>query len=231
MAAPGDDVIVVRGRGAGTRGRVVRRSPGGAIGLLVGSGAPGRPVASFRARDVAVVGHKFGNTGGAGGNALRLVDQGISPLCEAGAPAKIAPENLYHTAREVYRLGLVDPTAPPASDFYFTDKERVVRYVKGRALKKPRTYVVPGAAPGTVAFVDFHPYGQDALYIAYIAVRPDMRGRKLGNWLMHGFYENAMKRGIKSVNWGEVMNEHAWAIMKKMQTDFPSIDTRGKYRF
>ena len=91
--------------------------------------------------------------------------------------------------------------------------------------------MVPGADPGTVAFVDFHPYGPDTLYIAYVAVRDDMRSKGLGNRLMTAFYQDAQRRGVKAVNWGAVHHEHAWAIMKKMQADFPSIDSHGKHRF
>jgi len=224
-AAPGDDVIVLRGKQAGTRGRVIRQR-NGMLDLLVGL----RPT-SVHARDVFVAERRFGNsmkdTGGP-----QYVDQGLSPLCEAAHTPKMAPEDIYASANTVRRVALVDPSAPAATnEMFFTDKTRTVRYVKGRPLKKPRIHVLPGALPGTVAFIDFHTYGPDALFIDYTAVRPDLRGQKLGQRLARAFYEDAKRQGITFIEWGKVLNDHAWAIMKKMEAEFPSIRSHGKVWF
>lgn len=166
-------------------------------------------------------------------SAVQFVDQGISPLSEAGAPPNIAPENLY-ISRTVQRYALVDPSAspPPSNTTYFVDTTRKTRTgANGRALKTPRVTTVPGAAPGTVAFIDFHPYGANGLYIDYMRVRPDLQGHGLGNQLVSSFYQAASTRGIVLIDWGKVMHEHAWKIMLRMRAEYPKIDTIGKHYF
>lgn len=165
-------------------------------------------------------------------SAARFVDQGISPLCEAGAPPNIAPDDIYSSAHEIRRAALVDPGAPlPVRERLFAETTRKIHSVKGRLLKKTRVHVLPGAAAGTVAFADFHPYGKDALYIDYIVVRPDMRGHGLGLQLAREFYRDASQKGITLIHWGKVMNENVWKIMETMRAEFPEIQTLGKVWF
>jgi GNAT superfamily N-acetyltransferase len=220
VARPGDDVIVLRGRQAGLRGHVVGRSKD-TLSLIVGVA---RHPATVNASDVVVAERHFANMAHEGAT---YVDQG------AGAPRGIDPRFVYGSVREVRRAALVDPTAPPpVKETYFTETPRIVRSVNGRALKKPRTYIVPGAAPGTVAFVDYHEYGgPSGLYIDYVAVRPDLRNKGLGRQLIEAFYRDAAAHGVTLVHWGQVMNKHAWALMQRMKTAFPAIQTLGKHMF
>lgn len=88
---------------------------------------------------------------------------------------------VYHRSGDVRRLAVVDPAAPPPpkGDFYFADVPRNIYTGKnGRRLKKPRIEVTPGAALGTVAFLDYHEYGS-GIYVDYMKTRQDYRGRGL----------------------------------------------------
>ena len=168
-------------------------------------------------------------------NPIDVVDQGISPLSAAGAPPGIDPRNIYGRAYEVFRVGLVDTDAPPpkSSETYFATTTRQMRTspTTGKAFKKPRTSIVPGALFGTIAFVDFHPYSKTGVYIDYIAVRGDMRNRGAGWYLMSGFYALLVERKIQDVHWGRIMNTHAWKLLERMQEEFPNIESSGQRDF
>lgn len=158
-----------------------------------------------------------------------VVDQGISPLCIAGG---LAPEYAYTRAATVYRLALVDRSAPdaPLNTLHFTDTGHSVRKgANGRVLKQPRMYVIPGAAPKTVAFLDFHPVTEDEVFIDFITVRPDMRGQSYGWYLASAFYERCASCGITSVDWGKIMHDSAVAIWNRMKVDYPNVHSYGKW--
>jgi len=91
--------------------------------------------------------------------------------------------------------------------------------------------IVPGALPGTIAFVDFHPYSKTGIYIDYISVRGDMRNRGVGWYLMSGFYAMLVERKIQDVHWGRVMNPYARKLLERMQEEFSSIESSGQRDF
>ena len=167
-------------------------------------------------------------------NPEAFIEQGLSPLSADGAPPGTDPKYVYSTSPTVFRLALIDPDVPPpaAGMTYFAQTTRTTKYgATGRPLKKPRTTIVPGAAPGTVAFLDYTPLG-DGFYINYITVRPDLRGRGAALRLATAFYAQiVIPRGAVYVNWGKVMNEGAWAVMQKMKSAFPNISTSGSRYF
>jgi len=165
-----------------------------------------------------------------------FVEQGISPLCSEGAPPDADPDYLY-LADHVERVALVDhslgePTEPIA---YFTPTRRLVRRGNGgrrRLLKKPREYVVPGAQPGTIGWLDFHPCGDDTLCIDYMTTRRDLRHMGIAVRLARLFYERVVvPRGIVSVDCGRVKDAHAWQIMERMKKELPAIECYGKRQF
>lgn len=168
-------------------------------------------------------------------NPIEFVDQGLSPMSAAAKVPGTDPSDLYPHAEYVYRFALVDADAPPVPPGmrYFVPTTRTVRTSpKGRALKKPRQVTLAGAAPDTVAFVDFHPLMPDGMYVDYVRVRTDLQGRGLANVVMRGFYDRVvLPKGVTYVHWGRVMNEKAWAVLLKMQTDYPSVRTTGNIYF
>lgn len=98
--------------------------------------------------------------------ALEVQQAGRSPLS-------------YDRSGNVQRLSLVDSEAPDfeKGDLYFAQQARKVWLGKtGRRLKNPREEIIPGAAPGTVAFLDYHDMGDGYIYVDYMKTRNDMRG-------------------------------------------------------
>jgi ribosomal protein S18 acetylase RimI-like enzyme len=152
----------------------------------------------------------------------------------------------------VERVALVDTEAPPiptkVSAFfaprYATEQRK--RAPKGhpqqgqwitKALKKPKL-VDPGAPPNTVAFIDYKLHGpNDAkqAYVFYMATRSDLRGRKYGRDLLERFMLALQAGGIKYVNFGKVLNETMWRLMRRWVdahdagTYAPHV--RGKHHF
>jgi hypothetical protein len=167
-------------------------------------------------------------------DAANFIEQGVSPLCSEGAPPDADP-NFIYTAARVERVALVDHDFDEtiAGGVYFWPTRRIVRKgTSGRLLKKPREYVVPGAAMGTIGWLDFHPWGDHQLYIDYVTTRHDVRHLGVARRLVRLFYERiAIPRGIQSVNWGDVRHEHAWSLMRQMRTEMPAIESFGKHRF
>lgn len=126
--------------------------------------------------------------------AVEVEDQGRSPL-------------VYNRSESVRRLAAVDRAAPaPAGgDTYFAETSRSVRTGKGgRLLKRPRVEVTPGAAPGTVAFLDYHEYGPRGLYIDYMKTRQDYRGRGLARRLVDELI--ARHPDLALLHFGKLMN-------------------------
>jgi|SRR5271165_2581264 len=170
-------------------------------------------------------------------NTEQFVDQGLSPLCDAAAPRGTDPRNIYHRAYEVFRAALVDPDVPlKPNEPYFaqTTQTMLTSPTTGRTFKKPRKTILPGAKPGTIAFVDYHPTSMapmTSLYIDYVRVRSDMRSRGIGYRMVKAFYEAFAARGVTLINWGRVMNTEAWRLLERMQAEYPSIESVGKRQF
>ena len=132
----------------------------------------------------------------AGNPELRIEHQGKSPLH-------------YDRTATVQRLGLVDPEAnePNPRDYgmtYFAETQRRVFYgTTGRKLKTPRFEKIPGAAPGTVAFVDYHKLGSNRIYVDYAKTRPDYSGRGYIRTLLEGMLQSFPE--VTSWHFGKIM--------------------------
>jgi len=100
---------------------------------------------------------------------------------EALEVQQVGPSPLtYNRGGNIQRLSLVDTESPEfqKGDTYFAQtKKHIWRGPSGRRLKKPKEEIVPGAAPGTVAFLDYHDMGDNFIYIDYMKTRNDMRGQ------------------------------------------------------
>jgi len=125
----------------------------------------------------------------------------------------------YNRSGNVMRLALVDARAgePDPHDSYFAEITRTRNRAKnGKPLKKPKTELVsPGAAPGVVAFLDWHQWGPKAVYIDYMKSRRDMRGKKHIQRLLDHLYKEHKNDEI--IHWGKVMNEAAWSLFERYQ--------------
>lgn len=119
------------------------------------------------------------------------------------------------------------------NDTYFRETKTTQRTGRaGRPLKKPRVHVIPGAPPGTVAFLDWHPMGSDAIYIDYMRVRRELRGEGLGRRLVANFYESVVQPSrARYMDWGKVMNEAAWKVYEEAQRRYPNIHHHAKVFF
>lgn len=127
-------------------------------------------------------------------SALVIADLGRSPL-------------EYHRSGDVRRLAVVDPASgpAPAGDYYFAAVPRNIYTGKnGRRLKRPRVEMTPGAADGTVAFLDYHEYGPHGIYIDYMKTRRDYQRRGLARRLVEDLI--ARHPGVKWVHFGKLMN-------------------------
>ena len=139
----------------------------------------------------------------------QFVHQGKSPLDYASS-TWIKPE----------RFALVDPSVgePPTKEFGFVDRNRKL-YTNpetGRRWKNPRTVVDPGAAPGTIAFVDYEPPGarKHSLFINYTKTRNDFRNQGHSTRLID---ELIKRHPGANVDFGKVMNENMAKVMDKTQ--------------
>lgn len=128
--------------------------------------------------------------------AAELVDVGKSPLEYQG---------YTHTK---YRLALIDKTVPEAkpNHMFYTDYTRMRRYSKrGGRLKKPVVdEFVEGGPPHMVAFQDWEYYGdKKAIYLNYVHVRHDMRGRGYAKKLIQGLID--MHPDLELLHFGKMM--------------------------
>lgn len=139
-------------------------------------------------------------------NPEQFQDQGETPL-------------EYHTWGKPRRMAIVDPNAgdPEPHDFGFAEQRRKIRYgANGRLLKKPREEIEPGAAPGTVAFVDYEDKGHE-VYVNYMKTRADQQGQGHATALASHLVS---QHPGKDVNWGKVMNEQMDAVRQKVESQF-----------
>ena len=125
----------------------------------------------------------------------------------------------YDRDPNVKRISLVDTSSPEYKkwDTYFAPSKKSVFYgPSGRKLKKPKYEDVPGAAPGTVAFLDYHLLpGGLGVYVDYVKTRSDMRGQghaaKLIDELVKKFGEDAR------YDFGKIMSPTMGKLQKKLQ--------------
>lgn len=167
----------------------------------------------------------------------------VEDIVAAEEPAKEPPELTieelkspltYNRAGDVNRISLIDKSSPPFEkhDSYFDEITKQITYNRktGKIYKKPKVEVTPGAAPGTVAFLDYHTYifsGEKYVYIDYMKTRRDMRGqghaRLLINYLKNKFGTNSV------YDFGKVMTESVWKMKKEL--DAAGYQTLGKIDF
>lgn len=154
-----------------------------------------------------------------GANEHRVEHQGPSPL-DYSSSSWVQPE----------RLAVVNPDAGehPKGDFGFSELRSVERYGKsGKALKKPREKITPGAAPGTTAFVDYS-RNQHSLDIHYMKTRKDQQGQGLATHLASSLVR---QHPDVSVNWGKVMNEGMDRVRQRVEAQFPDRKFHHKRYF
>jgi hypothetical protein len=123
----------------------------------------------------------------------------------------------YNRSPNTQRISLLDDESPEfkKGDVYFSPTKKYSHYGdSGRRLKTPRTEEVPGAAPGTVAFLDYHVLPGGTVYIDYMKTRNDMRGQghagKLVDELLRKFGKDV------TYDFGHIMNPAAGKIQKKL---------------
>lgn len=139
----------------------------------------------------------------------------------------------YERSSNVQRYGILDPELVDLpfekNDTYFAQTSRIVRRgVSGRVLKNPRTEITPGARPGSIAWVDWHPMGNGWLYIDFMKVRQDARGGRYGSQLIDGFYHDiVLGQGYQGVHWGRVLHPHAWSLKKRMKQTYAHVADAG----
>lgn len=125
----------------------------------------------------------------------------------------------YQRASNIQRISLVDDESPEfkKGDVYFSPTKKYIHYGdSGRRLKTPRTEDVPGSAPGTVAFLDYHVLPGGTVYIDYMKTRNDMRGqghaKRLVDELLQKFGKDA------TYDFGHIMNPSVGRIQKKLES-------------
>lgn len=128
------------------------------------------------------------------------------------------------------RMAIADSEAGehPKGDAYFAEMHRTVRRspTTGRPLKKPRTEVTPGAAPGTVSFVDYSQPHPNQLYIHYMKTRSDHTGQGLARDLVHHLIGQHPHARI--VDFGKMMQPAVGHIKKQMEQAYPDRTILGK---
>lgn len=140
----------------------------------------------------------------------------------------------YERSDNVYRFALFAPELVDVpflpGDTYFAVTERVHRYgANRRLLKKPRIEITPGAQPGTLAWLDWHTTAPSDIYIDFMKVRNDWRGRGIGRQLVEGFYQHVVDRdAVTYVNWGDIMSDYAEKLFHYMRRQYPHVQHKAK---
>ena len=136
------------------------------------------------------------------------------------------PPLVYYRSANMLRLAAVDPAAPPPPPWaiYFVPTKEMLRTKTGRTYKKPRYKTVPGAAPGVVAFLDYHVTRYPdtpnyTIYIDYVKTREDQRGRGLMCLLLDALWS---KYPGASFDFGRIMTPTVWNYyMRKREAGCP----------
>lgn len=156
---------------------------------------------------------------------------GADPSADFDVYVEVSPLGYPRFGTPAQRIGLISPDAGPTTETYFAPTERTVRRgAGGRLLKKPRIEITPGARPGTVAWLDWHPLGPGAAYIDFMTVRPDWRGYGLGRQLVEAFYAYMIdEHELATIDWGEIMHPNAVRLYQQMRARFPQIAHRARF--
>lgn len=120
----------------------------------------------------------------------------------------------YRAQGPIRRLSLIDTElGPPSrSETYFHDT--VIKQLGSRGKGKK----MPGAAPGTVAFIDYETWddvGGPRLYIHYMNTRSDLRGKGYARRLLLHLMDAAEKAGVVHVDFGKVISETVWKLYRE----------------
>jgi len=143
--------------------------------------------------------------------AAELVDVGMTPL-------------EYHGyAGTKHRLALIDKTAPESkpNHMFYTDYTRMRKFSRrGKRLKKPVVdEFVKGGPPHMVAFQDWEYYGgEGAIYLNYVHVRHDMRGRGYARKLIQGLID--MHPDLELLHFGKMMQPEIGHIMRALKKKY-----------
>jgi hypothetical protein len=143
-----------------------------------------------------------------------LVDLGRSPLEYNGR------------ANSKNRLALIDTTselAPPQSTYYTdytTWRKYTGRYGKRRKLKKPVVdEFIKGGPDHMVAFQDWQYWGdQQAIYLNYIHIRNDQRGKGYARKLIQGLID--MHPDLKILHFGKMMREEIGHLKRSFEEKY-----------
>lgn len=145
---------------------------------------------------------------------------------------------IYPRAGNVQRFALYDPdfvTIPfEVHDAYFAPTQHKVwtSAATGRRLKNPRIEHTPGSRPGTLAWIDWHLLGPDALYINFMKTRRDWHRQGIARGLVDEFYTHMVEgRGIKLIHWGKVVHPGAWRLYETMRARYPNVQHLGHRDF
>ena len=145
--------------------------------------------------------------------------QGETPVMSYSIVEETSPLK-YDSGLTHRRLSAVDENAPPPGkyDSYFAQQERLTRHSpSGRTLRKPRVEITPGASsPQVVGFVDFS-FVRGFLYIAYLKVRQDYRGKGLASFLV----KELVRRHPQAthIDFGKIMQDPIMSIYEKMKRE------------
>jgi hypothetical protein len=138
----------------------------------------------------------------------------------------------YNVSGTAKRLGLIDSEAgdPNEGEVYFAETQKELRKKNYQRYKKRRFETVPGAEPGTVAFLDYHEFpnyygdGKLYLYLDYVSTRGDRIGQGHARKL---FEEMLRKHGKDShYDFGRIAHKAVYKIFRDWQSR--GINVRGK---
>ncbi len=138
----------------------------------------------------------------------------------------------YNVSGTAKRLGLIDSEAgdPDERETYFAETQKELRKKNYQRYKKRRFETVPGAEPGTVAFLDYHEFpnyyddGKTYLYLDYVSTRND----RLGQGHARKLFEGLLKKHGKDAHYdfGRIAHKAVYKIFRDWQSR--GINVRGK---
>ena len=137
----------------------------------------------------------------------------------------------YNVSGNAKRLGLIDSEAgePDERETYFAETQKELRKKNYQRYKKPRYETIPGAEPGTVAFLDYHEFpdyygdGKTYLYLDYVSTRNDRLGQGHARKLFEGLLG---KYGKDShYDFGRIAHKAVYKIFRTWQSK--GVNVRG----
>ncbi|MDX1408561.1 MAG: GNAT family N-acetyltransferase [Saprospiraceae bacterium] len=98
-------------------------------------------------------------------------------------------------------------------------------YIEGSSIESSHMYF--SEEPTLAAFIDVVPYGSN-VYIKYMSVRPEDRGKGLARQLVQAVYNSFPEYDI---NWGEVHHPGAGHLYNDFRKRYPDRTWGGKVRY